>query len=66
MAKYAGPDDIAGVAGTAVPEGERFAVRRMARLLKVSASGYYAHVKRCAARVLTPRLQRRADQIVQR
>jgi putative transposase len=58
MAKYAGPDDIAGVAA---PEGERFAVRRMARLLTVSASGYYAYVKRCAAAVLTPRQQRRAD-----
>lgn len=56
MAKYAGPDDIAGVT-----EGERFAVRRMARLLDVSASGYYAYVKRCAATVLTPRPQRRAD-----
>ncbi len=61
MAKYAGPDDIAGVVGTAAPEGERFAVRRMARLLTVSASGYYAYVKRCAAAVLTPRRQRRAD-----
>ena len=61
MAKYAGPDDIAGVAAPAVPEGERFAVRRMARLLTVSASGYYAYVKRCAATVLTPRRQRRAD-----
>lgn len=61
MAKYAGPDDIAGVTGIAVPEGERFAVRRMARLLEVSTSGYYAYVKRCAATVLTPRQQRRAD-----
>ncbi len=33
----------------------------MARLLTVSASGYYAYVKRCAATVLTPRQQRRAD-----
>ena len=61
MAKYAGPDDTAGAAGTTESEGERFAVRRMARLLKVSASGYYAYVKRCAATVLTPREQRRAD-----
>jgi len=61
MAKYAGPDDIAGAAGTTAPEGERFAVRRMARLLGVSPSGYYAHVKRCAATVLTPRRQRHAD-----
>jgi hypothetical protein len=61
MAKYAGPDDIAGAAGTTACEGGRFAVRRMARLLGVSASGYYAYVKRCAATVLTPRRQRRAD-----
>ncbi len=33
----------------------------MARLMNVSASGYYAYVKRCAATVLTPRRQRRAD-----
>ncbi|MFC3899210.1 IS3 family transposase, partial [Lentzea rhizosphaerae] len=61
MAKYAGPDDTAGVTAIAAPEGERFAVRRMARLLAVSASGYYAYRKRCAATVLTPRQQRRAD-----
>lgn len=61
MAEYAGPDDIAGVAGAAVSGGGRFAVRRMARLLEVSASGCYAYVKRCAATVLTPREQRRAD-----
>jgi len=61
MAKYAGPDDIAGVTGIAAPEGERFAVRRMARLLDVSASGFYAYRKRCAATELTPRQQRRAD-----
>jgi putative transposase len=56
MAKYAGPDDIADAA-----ESGRFAVRRMARLLGVSSSGYYAYVKRCAATVLAPRWQRRAD-----
>ncbi|SDC20055.1 hypothetical protein [Actinokineospora iranica] len=61
MAEYVIPDDIAGVTGIAVPEGERVAVRRMARLLGVSASGYYAHVKRCAETELTPRRQRRAD-----
>ncbi|MFQ6397577.1 IS3 family transposase [Nocardia sp. KC 131] len=33
----------------------------MARLLKVSTSGYYKYVKRRAATVLTPRQQRRAD-----
>jgi transposase InsO family protein len=61
MAKYAGPDDIASVTAIAAPEGERFAVRRMARLLTVSTSGYYAYAKRCAATVLAPRQQRRAD-----
>jgi putative transposase len=33
----------------------------MARLLKVSTSGYYAYVKRATATMLTPRRQRRAD-----
>ncbi|MCK0093843.1 IS3 family transposase [Rhodococcus sp. F64268] len=33
----------------------------MARLLKVSTSGYYQHLKRRAATVATPRQQRRAD-----
>ena len=61
MVKYAGPDDVAATAGTSSPEGQRFAIRRMARLLSVSASGYYAYVKRAAATVLTPRQQRRAD-----
>jgi len=61
MAKYAGSDDTAGVAGTTATECERFAVRRMARLLNVSASGYYAYVNRCAATVPTPRERRRAD-----
>jgi putative transposase len=61
MVKYACPDDIAETAGTAAPEGRRFSIRRMARLLDVSESGYYAYVKRRAATVLTPRQQRRAD-----
>jgi len=61
MVKYAGPDDNAQTAGAAAPEGKRFSVRRMARLLGVSTSGYYAYVKRAAATVLTPRQQRRAD-----
>jgi len=61
MVKYAGPDDSAETVGTTAPEGGRFAVLRMARLLGVSTSGYYAYVKRAAATVLTPRRQRRAD-----
>ena len=61
MAKYAGPDDIAETAGSTSPTRTRFSVLRMARLLGVSTSGYYAHIKRVAATVLTPRQQRRAD-----
>lgn len=61
MVKYAGPDDSAETGTTSTVVGERFAVRRMARLLGVSASGYYAYVKRSAATVLTPQQQRRAD-----
>jgi transposase InsO family protein len=60
MVKYAGPDDSAET-GTTCVEGQRFSIRRMARLLDVSPSGYYAYVKRSAATVLTPRQQRRAD-----
>ncbi len=61
MAKYAGPDKSAEATGASPSEDNRFSVRRMARLLGVSASGYYAYVKRAAATVLTPRQQRRAD-----
>jgi transposase InsO family protein len=57
MAEYAGSDEPAH----AGDEGERFSVRRMARLLQVSSSGYYAHAKRVGATELTPRQQRRAD-----
>ena len=61
MVKYAGPDDSAETGTTSSVEGQRFSIRRMARLLGVSASGYYAFVQRSAATVLTPRQQRRAD-----
>jgi putative transposase len=61
MVKYAGPDEPTAVTGATSPEGTRFSVLRMARLLGVSTSGYYAYVKRAAATVLTPRQQRRAD-----
>jgi transposase InsO family protein len=61
MVEYAGPDDNAQAAGAGAAEGKRFSVRRMARLLGVSTSGYYAYVKRVAATVLTPRRQRRDD-----
>ena len=61
MVKYAGSDGSGAAAGAGSPRGTRFAVRRMARLLGVSASGYYAYVRRVAATVLTPRQQRRVD-----
>jgi putative transposase len=67
MAKYAGPDNAAAAAASTAggdaesDEPVRFSVRRMARLLEVSTSGYYAHLKRAAAKELTPRHQRRAD-----
>lgn len=61
MAKYAGPDELAETTGATSPKRTRFSVRRMARLLGVSTSGYYAHAKRVAATVLTARQQRRAD-----
>jgi transposase InsO family protein len=59
MAKYAGPDGFCET--TTSPQRTRFSVRRMARLLGVSASGYYVHARRVAATVLTLRQQRRAD-----
>jgi putative transposase len=61
MVKYAGPDTPADTDGVTAPRPTRFSVLRMARLLGVSTSGFYAHVKRAAATVPTPRQQRRAD-----
>jgi len=61
MVKCAGPDDTAAITGTTLSAERQFSVVRMARLLDVSTSGYYAYVKRAAVAVLTPRQQRRAD-----
>jgi putative transposase len=61
MAKYAGSDVIAETARAASLESTRFSVLRMARLLGVSTSGYYAYLKRAVATVVTSRQQRRAD-----
>ena len=61
MVKYAGPDDSAETAEVTSLQGNRFSVLRMARLLAVSTSGYYAWRKRAAATEPTPRQQRRAD-----
>lgn len=55
MVKYAAADGIAST------DRERFSIRRMARLLNVSTSGFYQYVKRAAATELTPRQQRHAD-----
>jgi len=75
MAEYATLDETSTPATDTVPGGspvaapagkpaQRFSVRRMARLLGVSTSSYYAHLKRGAATVLTPRQQLRADRAV--
>ncbi|WP_329011397.1 hypothetical protein OG271_30515 [Micromonospora rifamycinica] len=52
MAKYTGPDGPADTGSDREPE--RFAVRRMARLLEVSASGFYAWARRATAPEPTP------------
>jgi putative transposase len=62
MVKYAGPDHGVEIAGTTTSlTDKRFSVRRMARLLRVSTSGYYAWRKRVTATEPTPRQRRRAD-----
>ncbi|MET7427367.1 IS3 family transposase [Dactylosporangium sp. NPDC005555] len=61
MVKYAGAGRSGSTAGDERRGVTGFSVRRMARLLDVSASGYYAYVQRRTAGVLTPRQQYRAD-----
>lgn len=53
MAECAAPNTFTGAAGADLA--------RMARLLDVSRSGYYAYRKRGRSQVLTPAAQRRAD-----
>ncbi|GAA3613839.1 hypothetical protein GCM10022223_32540 [Kineosporia mesophila] len=71
MAKYAGPEqdpenpsesDVIAITQAARQEQAGwFSVRRMARLLSVSTSGFYAWRKRCSATGPTERQQRRVD-----
>lgn len=63
MVKYAAPDtnNATVIAGGVTTAPGLLSITRMAGLLAVSTSGYYAWRKRAAATEPTPRQQRRAD-----
>ncbi|MEV6103017.1 IS3 family transposase [Nocardia sp. NPDC051981] len=60
MAKYAAPK-VMPLADATIDAPQRFDVVRMARLLGVSTSGFFAWRKRRGTTELTARRQRRAD-----